>query len=463
MRVLPQPHRGLHPAYPDWTEGSLRNRLGILDFLLIAGGLALPFLFRRRQPLATTIKAAAYIGSGTMLCVTGLHYVSCRTARTFLEKQGIEVPDGKIVDRVGCFDSDDAVLSGGIAAMLVSFASRKPPKVLGWKRYVGTFTLGGTLGATLWYGLMWYRLGFHRFAQIAAHDGELVKEAEKCKSVINSSPPHSGIGGLAALRLPLRGTSNDRPSGAQVSLGQPGAGQQAEILKDGPHISVQIPGEREPVPRPQTNYEWSSDHEIEDLEKHIAKLRERRQRVAQESEWLWAWLSEKEAEYYNSADSKSDTPNRKEMLRYLDLLSAGQRLTWSEVSMVDWMIADSQKRLNQGRSASDNQGQVTWRASTTTQTVPEVALTGARNGIRELDGVENQLRQAKTAMAIEMADPDFDMKEDNQVYHPVKQKTVSEKEMFLEAREALDKQLEEFALQRKILGLIIEDSQKRTQ
>ncbi|KAK4506746.1 hypothetical protein PRZ48_000479 [Zasmidium cellare] len=475
MRILPDPYPGLHPAFPAWTEGSLHDRTG--SFSLVGSAVAwlappvglYAALFKRPRTLEITTKAAAYIFSGAVPIAAGLHYMRDQVRRPFLERQGVEVPDSQFVDRMGFFDADDAFLSGGVAALLISSALKNPSKVLGWKRYVGTFALWGGFSSALWVELRKYKNGYQKTAQIAKQDAELLKEAEKWTPVIASvhnlqksrqwsqEPTTSSSSGIGRPSLM-------RPSGSQASLGQPGAAQQPEVLKDGPHIAIQFPEDREPVFRPQTNYEWSSDHEIEDLEKHIASLRARRLRLAQECQWLWVWLSEKEAEFYTNPGSNSGTPDSKEKLRYLEALSAAQRHSWMEVSLVDWMLADSQKRIDQRRSALENQGQVTWRAPATAQTVsPTFALTGARNSIRELEAHENQLRQAQTAMAIEMADPNFDANEDNQIYHPGKQKMVNQKEVLLEAREAMDKQLEEFALQRKVFGQFIEDSEKRAQ
>lgn len=72
---------------------------------------------------------------------------------------------------------------------------------------------------------------------------------------------------------------------------------------------------------------------------------------------------------------------------------------------------------------------------------------------------EAQLLENKTAMAMRLADPDFDP--ESQVFNPIKQKMSSEKEVFVDVKEMLDKQLEEMEAERKVCQEIMAESEKR--
>lgn len=487
MRILPDPFNGLHPAFPAWPEDSRRNRAGTLGFIPVAGVLPctleiISSFWKRHVLLAASTKAAAYLACGLGLATAAAQSHSRWRERSFLRIQGIEVPKGKMVDRVGFFDLDDAILSGGILALLVSSARRNPSNVLGWKRYLGTFTIGGTYGLggmLMWNSCENYKTGVDKVAQMSKRDQEVLEQRKKWMPIVNSqllqhsaesalqtigrNKQTAGVPGVVnpnAARSPSGGASGSHGSGLQPQGSGPVLG--TEILNGGPHTLLQHPDSPEPIPRPETNYQWTSEHEIEDLEEHIGKLRERRQRLAQESELLWAWLSEKEAEYYNSSESKTDATNTSYLQRYLKVLSASHRKTWEEVSMLDWMIADSKKRVKQRRSALDSQGQVTWRATppdTSAVTVPSFALVAIRGFVGLSEAHEAQALQNKTAMAMRLADPDWDG--ENQIFHPVKQKMMSEKEVYVDIEKALDEQLKELAADRQVCKEIMADSEKR--
>lgn len=92
---------------------------------------------------------------------------------------------------------------------------------------------------------------------------------------------------------------------------------------------------------------------------------------------------------------------------------------------MDWMIADSRKRIEQHRSREGSQAKVTWLAhcsKDSAQTLPTYALTGVKllqeNFDRESLLVEEICSHAG---ALALDDPDFasEETEDERVYNPV--------------------------------------------
>lgn len=130
--------------------------------------------------------------------------------------------------------------------------------------------------------------------------------------------------------------------------------------RDGPHFTSNEPGETEMKPLPHTNYEWSMPAErvVAELEDHISQLRSHRAKLSAEAQVLWWWLAEKEAQYYRIRDRDTavgyEAEQAKKQLHYYVQTLAGEHLAlWMAVGKLDWMIADSQKRISQHQQSAD--------------------------------------------------------------------------------------------------------------
>lgn len=70
-------------------------------------------------------------------------------------------------------------------------------------------------------------------------------------------------------------------------------------------------------------------------------------------------MAKKEAGYYSLAESSAETDERTKARRYLEVMGTLHTRLWLGVSKVDWMIADSKKRIAQLESANDGSN-ITW-------------------------------------------------------------------------------------------------------
>nr|POF26203.1 hypothetical protein CFP56_22351 [Quercus suber] len=125
---------------------------------------------------------------------------------------------------------------------------------------------------------------------------------------------------------------------------------------DAPHVFVEEDG----TFLPQTRYNWNPAPQtaISELQNHIKALQETRQSLAQESEVLYAWLAQKEKEYYNCTSGR-DSDDCTEKRRAAETLGAFHNDLWRTVSDHDWMILDAKKRVEQYRvMASSSTGQL---------------------------------------------------------------------------------------------------------
>lgn len=238
MKILPDDYRGHHPAFSAFPEDSLRHRIGVTSFVPLSGGVAFSLgticaIARHPQPWATATKAAAYITTGLAAYSIATGYLKERNARTFLRSQGIEPPKGRWLARVGHYDLDDSVLLGGFLGILVAFMRKSPSPVLGWKRYVGAFTFGGSCRFVTWFvkdiGEIIRVGGSADFQRAEQRDQELLKEEAKWQSTVrlqlgrmNERLPQSASVSPSSMNDSLK-TSNsslkegvtDKPSGSQ--------------------------------------------------------------------------------------------------------------------------------------------------------------------------------------------------------------------------------------------------------
>nr|POF12864.1 hypothetical protein CFP56_10015 [Quercus suber] len=114
-----------------------------------------------------------------------------------------------------------------------------------------------------------------------------------------------------------------------------------------PHVFIEEDG----TYIPQTRYNWNpAPHAaVGELEDHIKQLQETRQILAYESEVLYAWLAQKEKEYYNCTSGR-DSNECTEKRRAAETLGAFHNDVWRTVSDHDWMILDARKRIEQYRA-----------------------------------------------------------------------------------------------------------------
>ena len=134
---------------------------------------------------------------------------------------------------------------------------------------------------------------------------------------------------------------------------------------------------------------------IPEPEAHITRLRERRERLANEAELLWHWLAVKEAEFYNAPDAP-DQDLKVAARRYVETLGVIHTKVWVEASKCDWMITDAQKRIGQLRSSlSDPEHRVNWKpgalSAEASQSKPETLL-------RILKQIMNHIEERRKAL-----------------------------------------------------------------
>lgn len=132
------------------------------------------------------------------------------------------------------------------------------------------------------------------------------------------------------------------------SRGPPGSLAPPEFIFTAPHMAVKQ-GDKEPEFLPRTNYDWYSENRIADLEEHISNVRKYRQELAQEAEYVWAWLAVKEAEHREKfpvtrkkeEGDPDPSPECTSSSIFCQSLNQVHSTIWRKASDCDWMIVSA--------------------------------------------------------------------------------------------------------------------------
>lgn len=147
---------------------------------------------------------------------------------------------------------------------------------------------------------------------------------------------------MAMLGMPSSSGGNNSPNSGGFPMGSP---MNLEILTEGPHIAVKK-NNKDPEIQPQTNYGWYSTNKIAELEEHISQMRAKRAQLAQEAEFIWAWLAEEEARHLEKFpvtkkaeenDPKQSIPAQESSMMVQTLGQVHANI-WREAGACDWII-----------------------------------------------------------------------------------------------------------------------------
>ena len=110
------------------------------------------FLNNLRTPAGQIIatKTAAYGFIGLAAFGVYEHMTHGARARLYLPEKGITIPEGKMIERVGYIEYDDAQLVGAAAGFLLARRKSALGSVKGWHRHVGGMAVGLFVGCAVY-------------------------------------------------------------------------------------------------------------------------------------------------------------------------------------------------------------------------------------------------------------------------------------------------------------------------
>lgn len=317
---------GLHPAFPAPPEPLAANfTIAVAPVLGSAAGAAV-VVARRLLGLPIHgwgLKGPAY---GTLLFLGyGLYRTEIyerRAARAVLDRQGTKIPSRTLLVKNGVVQQDDYLVAGCAIGILCALSKRVAPSTIGWLRYVGAASWGGCGGYLLFTPLNSkvsdpaMDLYTRRVEQARLLQKELAEKHD--------------------LTVAAKSLSPFSPSVQQ---------SQDETPETLPHHYGLDPRWGR-IFIPSTDYTWvpaSSEEGIRTLEEHLKTLVERRTREVTEAEFIWHELADRETAFQCMTDDKARDASR----RALELLGSTHHRLWDSISGLDWMIADTKKRILQ--------------------------------------------------------------------------------------------------------------------
>ena len=357
MRLLPSPYWDAWKAHesghsPSTTELTPVSSSLIASSLPTAGYFGLlttPIILFGFKTLPLRISAWSCMA---LVPLTGIHEVS-RTAlcKTFFREQGLQVPQRKLYDNVGITHLDDFTVLGGVVGTAV--ALRRPWALRGWQSWLGAMCIGSTIGG-LGYSMYFGHNNFNSMEEFSRAKKDDNAARVKWETEIDNMYKTRRREQAEQMKT----TSKDQRWTAPAFLSE--LAQAATTVAphpqfktdDGPHWKGSEPGEFHLMPQAYPNYKWTAKPEevVPKLEHHIAELRAHREKLADQCGFLWRWLIEKEEQYYRLRDDDRafglDVEDQKHRLEsYCQTLSAQHAELWVRISNVDWIIADTQKRI----------------------------------------------------------------------------------------------------------------------
>lgn len=472
----------------------------------------------RRSPAVWGLKTAAY--STIALTIGGAAIEEFETnlvAKPYLIKEGVPIPRRKLIERPLNFDNDNASVIGAALGVLIAAQLRRPWRLLGWQRWLGaasfgagaadlswTFLSSRSLDAYEYYKHMeaeseqytplvmraaadhWEARGvpllpaaFRRYAERSAKELEREEKELRSSAVLQAMQGLSGKQPVPAAPVPegresqVQDQQLARRSRGPVSIevvpdeppaDEPHINEELDRTDPQPHLTATVDGER--VPFANTNYSWAPkrDEAIPMLEAHLSRLRERRKELANEAEALWHWLAREEAKYYNEPDS---SPLKSERRRVVEFLGSVHTKIWIDVSQMDWMIADSQKNIQQVRSWDNKTsgGEIQhWMPPLSTaaaKTPPKRSLQMFKQFAKEAEGQHQTIEVMKSEAAMIIGDPTFDMRA-QKIVNPETGKEEDMKKLFQENLRKMKDVEDKVATDQRVWRTLVEEAEKRS-
>jgi hypothetical protein len=408
MRILPPPWAGTHPAFPRTPEplSATRsvNSATTLGSLLGTAWASGRFVLGRRYP-GMWLNAIGSCTLATSVLFGFTEYTAQSTLssdiNTLLKQDNIPVPSRKLYETTTQQCGDDYALFGATlgltAAILGSVATRRAPAAynaaikFGWKRAVGGVSSGFAFGLAIFQATHTQQLQDARIRrrEEAAIGAKIwVQKLGKPPPAwlynpeldeildVNVSVQPSGVMGSPFFHT---SAAEEDELGDEMGLHPRVVVQQPPGSR--PHTCVIVDGKIQYAPG-NRDYFWepaSPAEGLETLQDHIDELKAERARLHREAEFLYYEIAARESQYATRDKSLDGEASRKRR-KALELLNSLHHNQWVEISVMDWLITDSQKMVLQLKTNG------TWMPEKSGQSDPVA---------RVPDGVMQKLRQHK--------------------------------------------------------------------
>lgn len=279
-----------------------------------------------------------------------------------LEAEGVKLPRRKFFEKSSEMTRDDAGLIGAAVGLLLYPALRRrlpanPSVAHTFNRIMGRFGAVG-LGATS----AFFLFTAVRFSACDAAMRKHIAQDAIAKRIYEEKTGRKAPDWLYQHFLEpedLGQAGVEIPLGAHLAMVAANAGDELfpasispQPAGSNPHHVMIVNGKTHYLNT--RDYLWrpaNSEEGLRHLHEQLNELNGKRNSLVQTAEFLWIEIAKRERLYMK--ENEPDSAAGRHLRKTLELLSSMHSNTWTEISEIDWLIADTKKIILQVQKAGD--------------------------------------------------------------------------------------------------------------
>jgi hypothetical protein len=309
------------------------------------------------------------VGSWTALASAAAGFLELRQNQLarqdvypLLEAEGVKLPQRKFFEKSSEMTRDDAGLIGVAFGLLLYPALRRPLPATSsfaytFNRVMGRFgaaSLGATSAVLLFTAV--------RFSACDAAMRKHIAQDAIAKRIYEEKTGRKAPDWLYQHLLEPEDVGQagvEIPLGAHLAMVAANAGDEMfpasispQPAGSNPHHVVIVNGKTHYLNT--RDYLWrpaNSEEGLRLLHEQLNELNGKRSSLVQTAEFLWIEIAKRERLYMK--ENEPDSASGRQLRKTLELLSSMHSNTWTEISEIDWLIADTKKIILQVQKAGD--------------------------------------------------------------------------------------------------------------
>lgn len=370
MRILPKPWEGSHPAFPKTPEPLAVSGIWTPALVGSISGLLMGATRRLlRAPFANGGNTLSSVGCWTAVASAAAAFLEVRQNELakqdiypLLEAEGIEIPRRKFFERSNEMTRDDAGVIGAAVGLLLYPMLRRPlpakssfaPTFNRVMSRFGAASLGATSAFLLFTAV--------RFSACDAALRKNIAQDAIAKRIYEQKTGRKAPDWLYQHLLEPEDVGQagvEIPLGAHLAMLSANAGDELfpttvspQPPGSNPHHVVIVNGKTHYLNT--RDYLWrpaNSEEGLRLLHEQLNDLNGKRSSLVQTAEFLWIEIAKRERKYMK--ENEPDTTSGRQLRKTLELLSSMHSNIWTEISEIDWLIADTKKIILQVQKAGD--------------------------------------------------------------------------------------------------------------
>jgi len=279
-----------------------------------------------------------------------------------LESEGVKIPRRKFFEKSSEMTKDDAGLIGAAVGLLLYPTLRRPLPANSSFAYTFNRVMGRFGAASLGATSAFFLFTAVRFSACDAAMRKHIAQNAIAKRIYEERTGRKAPDWLYQRLLEPEDVGQagvEIPLGAHLAMVAANAGDEMfpasispQPVGSNPHHVMIVNGK--PHYLNTRDYLWrpaNSDEGLRLLHEQLNELNGKRSSLVQTAEFLWIEIAKRERLYMK--ENEPDSASGRQLRKTLELLSSMHSNTWTEISEIDWLIADTKKIILQVQKAGD--------------------------------------------------------------------------------------------------------------